>query len=147
MFMRYRGGGIGHKYMREVETKYENMSLERIHGPQPKPSQKNSSVHSMGSSGEGSNTLNPPAEFMDGSQSRGTMDRGGPDGDESDDAGGGRPEVRDRDGVDSSESEDEDYLPPETGNSDDDYGPTDSSDDTDEIESDAGFESYGLADI
>ena len=29
--MRYRGGGIGHKYMREIEEIYENMSRERIH--------------------------------------------------------------------------------------------------------------------
>ena len=31
MFMRYRGGGIGHKYMRAIEELYENMSRERIH--------------------------------------------------------------------------------------------------------------------
>jgi len=31
MFMRYRGGGIGHKYMRVIEERYENMSRERIH--------------------------------------------------------------------------------------------------------------------
>lgn len=31
MFMRYRGGGIGHKYMRVIEELYENMSRERIH--------------------------------------------------------------------------------------------------------------------
>lgn len=31
MFMRYRGGGIGHRYMREIEEIYENMTRERIH--------------------------------------------------------------------------------------------------------------------
>ena len=31
MFMRYRGGGIGHTYMRAIEQIYENMSRERIH--------------------------------------------------------------------------------------------------------------------
>ena len=31
MFMRYRGGGIGHKYMREIEEIYDNMSCERVH--------------------------------------------------------------------------------------------------------------------
>ena len=31
MFMRYRGGGIGHKYMRAIEELYENMSRERTH--------------------------------------------------------------------------------------------------------------------
>ena len=29
--MRYRGGGIGHKYMWEIEKIYENMSRERTH--------------------------------------------------------------------------------------------------------------------
>jgi len=31
MFMRYRGGGIGHKYMRDIEEIYENMSREQVH--------------------------------------------------------------------------------------------------------------------
>ena len=31
MFMRYRGGGVGHKYMRVIESLYEDMSRERIH--------------------------------------------------------------------------------------------------------------------
>jgi len=31
MFMRYRGSGIGHKYMRKIEEIFENMSRERIH--------------------------------------------------------------------------------------------------------------------
>jgi len=31
MFMRFRGGGIGHKYMRVIEDLYENMSRKRIH--------------------------------------------------------------------------------------------------------------------
>ncbi|KAF9784349.1 hypothetical protein BJ322DRAFT_1007005 [Thelephora terrestris] len=34
MFMRYRGGGVGHKYMREVESKYGNMARTRLHGKQ-----------------------------------------------------------------------------------------------------------------
>jgi len=29
--MRYRGGGIGHKYMRAIEEVYENMTRERTH--------------------------------------------------------------------------------------------------------------------
>jgi len=36
MFMRYRGGGIGHTYMRAIEQVYENMSRERIHHKAPK---------------------------------------------------------------------------------------------------------------
>ena len=31
MFMRYRGSGIGHKYMQAIEEVYENMSRERTH--------------------------------------------------------------------------------------------------------------------
>ena len=31
MFMCYRGSGIGHTYMWEIEEIYENMSCERIH--------------------------------------------------------------------------------------------------------------------
>lgn len=31
MFMRYRGGGIGHKYMRGIEAAYANMSRKRVH--------------------------------------------------------------------------------------------------------------------
>ena len=31
MFMRYRGSGIGHRYMREIEDIYENMSCEQLH--------------------------------------------------------------------------------------------------------------------
>lgn len=30
MFMRYRGGGIGHTYMREVENRFEDMSREQV---------------------------------------------------------------------------------------------------------------------
>lgn len=29
MFMRYRGGGIGHRYMREVEDRFEDMRREQ----------------------------------------------------------------------------------------------------------------------
>lgn len=36
MFMRYRGGGIGHKYMREIEEIYENMCRERTHHKEQK---------------------------------------------------------------------------------------------------------------
>ena len=36
MFMRYRGGGIRHTYMRAIKQVYENMSRERIHHKAPK---------------------------------------------------------------------------------------------------------------
>ena len=113
MFMRYRGGGIGHKYMREIEEKYENMSRERVHGDhRSKPS---------------------------------VPDESGSDGDRSDGIGGGEPETRDGGRFDGDESVDEDYAPSETGNFDDNGGPGDSLEDSDEIESDGGHESYGLA--
>ena len=41
MFMWYRGGRVGHKYMQEIEAKYENMSIECDHWdshPKPPPS-------------------------------------------------------------------------------------------------------------
>lgn len=31
MFMRYRGGGVGHRYMRAIEAVCENMARERTH--------------------------------------------------------------------------------------------------------------------
>lgn len=50
MFMRYRGGGIGHKYMRVIEELYENMSRERIHhkvrGGTPLPTDATAAVDS-----------------------------------------------------------------------------------------------------
>ena len=30
MFMRYRGGGIGHRYMRELEDRFEDMRREQV---------------------------------------------------------------------------------------------------------------------
>ena len=30
MFMRYRGGGIGHEYMREIEDRFEDMRREQV---------------------------------------------------------------------------------------------------------------------
>jgi len=129
MFMRYRGGGIGHKYMREVEAKYENMSLERDHYPKPSRSDN------TGACGTSSGGTGPKPPNQSGSAN----------------AGGAR--------SDGDESGDEDYVPPEMDDSDDDYstvcdedsgddsGMADSVEDSDEMGSDGGYESYGLADL
>jgi len=53
MFMRYRGGGIGHRYMREIEDIYENMSRERVHHKENKHLSSNdpTNVDTVGDSG------------------------------------------------------------------------------------------------
>jgi len=137
------------EYMREIEKKYEHMSLKRVHGTQPKPSQNKANAHNTRSCGEKSNIPNPlAAESMDESQADGMSDGGGSDGSDEgewDDVGG--PEAGDEDGVGGDESEDEDNVPPEKGDSDDDRSSAGSAEDSDEIGSDSGYESYGLADL
>ena len=132
MFMRYRGGGVGHKYMRDIEKKYEEMSLERTHGgPHQKPPQAD------------------PAEPADGVRRGGdVLDESRLDENESDDGNG--PEVTDG-GVldtDGDESVDSDYAPSTLAadDSDGDSEWEDYMDDSDEIGSAGGYESYGLAD-
>lgn len=124
MFMRYRGGGIGHKYMREVEAKHENMSLKRSHcGSPPKPSPRKDDTDACGPSGGGER----PGPGAGGGRS---------DGDESDDEDYVPPET---DGSDEGDSTD-------SGEDSDNSSKSDGSVDSDEIESDNGFDSYGLAD-
>ena len=136
MFMRYRGGGVGHKYMREVETKHENMSLERTHrNSHPKPSHNNNKNAGVsGTRSRGKRTSTPDQT-------------GGPLGDDLIPSGG--------------DESDEEYVPPETDGSDDEdstdsggdsgneTGPASSEADeaADEIGSNGGYESYGLADL
>ena len=128
MFMRYRGGGIGHKYMREIEAKYENMSIERDHwNSHPKPTRAN-------------NTGERP--------SRSNNNEG---------EGLGREPPRGSQAADRDESDDTNYVPSESGDSSDDYsagsdddsndGESDGEEDPGEIGSDAGYDSYGLADL
>ena len=129
MSMRYRGGGIGHKYMREVEAKYENMSRERLHGKQPHhkpgPSQMNNA--DVGSTSDSDDGPEDPVRLQGNKPAAGSLgsDRGG-DGE---------------DGEDSEDSEDsEDYVPSEISSSSDEAA------DSDEIVSDFNYDSYGLAD-
>ena len=117
MFMHYHGGGIGHQYMCEIKKKYENISLERIHGNcNPKPSQNN-----MDASASGPKPPDPPGE----------------DEDEMDNENGGESA--------GDESDDGDYMAPETGDESDDDPDDNRFADSNEIESDGGHESYGLA--
>lgn len=129
MFMRYRGGGIGHKYMREIEEKYENMSRERLHGKQPlKPPADNTDAD------DASNTDSEPEDLTQpGTSQAGRVDEpvsGGLDGDV--------------DGDYSDESDDVDFQPPESHSSGSDE---DQVIDSDEMGSDFGYESYGLGDL
>jgi hypothetical protein len=61
MFMRYRGGGIGHKYMREIEAVYEDMSRERIHHKKG----NRRTVHPEKEATTGTNHYNPESESED----------------------------------------------------------------------------------
>lgn len=128
MFMRYRGGGIGHKYMREVEEKYENMSRERLRGKQrPKPPQAN------GVDGNDvSDSDHEPEDLTKQGTSR--AHQAGEPGSEG--LGNGV------DGSDLDGSDDGNRTPPETHSSESDE---DEVVDSDEVGSDLGYESYGLA--
>jgi hypothetical protein len=61
MFMRYRGGGIGHKYMREIEAAYNDMSRERIHHKK----QNRRAVHPEKEAMTGANHDGPESEGED----------------------------------------------------------------------------------
>ena len=122
--MRYRGGGVGHKYMREIEAKYENMSRERLHGKQrPTPTRANDM-----DAGDASDSDSEPKDPQPGmSQSQAGVS--GP-------VSGGLGAGEDRN--DSNKSDDA-----ETRLS---GGDSDEFVDSDEMDSDFGYESYGFAD-
>jgi len=147
MFMRYRGGGVGHEYMREIEAKYENMSIERDHwDSRSKPPRDNNTDINMDVDAAGSDDKGPKPDPKQSGNSE-----GGSGGQRSKSAGGSQ------DGsVNGDDSDDEECVPPESGNSSDncptghnedsgDNKPVDFEGDPDEIGSDGGYESYGLA--
>ena len=132
MFMRYRGGSIGHKYMHEIETRYENMSLERIHrNGNPKPSQSGADATSARAPQPRPESPVEDQESDNNNNETG-LDNGGRG--VSDDMGRGELTRDESDG---------DYAPSETGDESDDGRSVDS----DMIGSDDGYESYGLADF
>ena len=119
MFMRYRGGGIGHKYMRAIEEIYENMSREQAHH-------------------KASKQASSPEEPMN----MGDVDGGGSDDEHEPDAPTNiqTPDATGDD--DNSDLDGSDYEPPET-----DSGGSGSSGEsnTDDVDSEGEVpESYGL---
>jgi hypothetical protein len=121
MFMRYRGGGIGHKYMREVEVQHINMSLERDHWYcRPKTQAQNTSMD-----------VNTNANSKEGPD-----DTIQPDEDEESDGGEYMPQ----------ETSDSSNEGPEDDDSEDNGETAGVEGDSEDLGSDAGYDSYGLAD-
>lgn len=129
MFMRYRGGGVGHKYMRDIEDKYENMSRERSHGEQshraPGPYQANDEDNDHASDDD-----NEPGDSNQPSVSHGGR---------ADESATGSDDGEGEDGL-NGESDNEDYTASSSDNS------SSGGDDSDEVLSDVDYDSYGLAD-
>ena len=126
MFMQYRGGGVGHKYMREIEEKYENMSRERLHGKQRPP------ANNTDTNGANDSDDEPDEPAQPGSPHTSSADGPGSEGPGDDADGNG------------AESDNGDSVPPEMHTSDSDE---DEVVDSDEMGSDLGYESYGLGDL
>jgi hypothetical protein len=125
MFMRYRGGGIGHTYMRAIEKVYENMSRERIHHEE---------------------------RNRRGTQPEASMDTNNTDGADGEDEPTGpscagrdvQPHEQDAVDDDYDEDDDDDYAP------DSDEWSSCSGSDSDDLDSDGnggGDEYYGLGDL
>lgn len=120
--MRYRGGGIGHKYMRQIEEIYENMSRERVHHKERKRQHSPSSNDTMDTSSMG-------ATDADGTNSGSDDER--------------EPETSRDNGLDSDSDSDSDYQYVEV----DSEGSGSSGDDSDGSDFDSEGEpcdSYGL---
>ena len=151
--MRYRGGGVGHKYMREIEEKFENMSRERLHGKQgPKPPQANNVDADSTSNSDDSDEpedIAQPGMSQAGTSQAGMSQAGASQPGVSQAGQAGEPAVDedlggDPDGNNSDESDDVDYMPTETDSSDSEG---DEAADSDDIGSDLGYDSYGLGDL
>ena len=59
MFMQYQGGGVGHKYMRDIESKDENMSRTCLHGKQVRHKPDSPQTDDEGSGDEAEDTVPP----------------------------------------------------------------------------------------
>jgi len=131
MFMRYRGSGIGHKYMRAIEEIYENMSRERIHHKERKrkdaPSDNDAMDVDDESASDGEHEPEVPAQTEAPSGGGGDGGGDGSDGDE-----GGRTDESDED-----EEGDGDFI----SGSDLDSAEVSESDD---VESEGGYEGETL---
>ena len=124
--MRYCGGGVGHKYMREIEEKYENMSQEHLHRKQC-PLANNTDTNGTNDSDD---KPNKPAQ--PGPSHTSSADRPGSEGPGNDADGNG------------AESDDRDSMPPEMHTSDSDK---DEVVDSDKMGLDLSYESYRLGDL
>ena len=153
MFMRYRGGGIGHKYMRAIEQVYENMSRERIHHKQAKRSSTRSEVPAdaddTDSGGEGEGEPTGPQTNQPGGQGGSDTADGDDDGDD------GNNTRRDDDGDDDGNNNGNNNGDDGDDNDDDGDNILDSDlwssgvSDSDDLDSDkncADYDSHGLAD-
>ena len=146
MFMRYWGGGIGHKYMQKVEATYENMSRERSHGKQLRrepgtPQASNEDAHGSGDEPE-DDAHNDGEEPMDYAHNDGneSMDDAHNSSDEPENTMQTGASNIDGDNSELDEAEDEDCELSE-GSSGGDEGEY-----SDEVASEGdGYDSYGLA--
>jgi hypothetical protein len=138
IFMRYRGGGIGHKYMRAIEGVYENFSRERTHHKEYKHKHAPSDGDAMDVDDESPGGDEREPEMPTQSQASPFGVDGG-SGDESNngDDGGDRSET---DG--NSEDENGEEMPGS------DSDPPEASD-SDDVDSDGGYqdEPYGFGDL
>ena len=126
MFMQYCGGGVGHKYMREIDEKYENMSREHLHGKQRRL------ANNMDTNGANDSNDKPNKPAQPGPSHTSSADRPGSEGPGDDADGNG------------AESDDGDSMPPEMHTSDSNK---DEFVDSDKMGLDLSYESYRLWDL
>jgi len=147
MFMRYRGGGVGHTYMRAIEEVYENMSRERIHhkvrkqkGKQPNNDAPMNVDNTDGACGEGEGEGESESEGEAVGSQAGQDTPPGKGGKTSANTLAGHTPNNDDD---DDEDDDDDYVP----DSDSCSSVISDSDDLDSGEDREGYESYGLGDL
>jgi hypothetical protein len=139
MFMHYRGGGVGHKYMQEIEAKHKNMSLERNHWYYSSKTQAQVDGMDVDTGGGGGD---------EGPKS--TMQPGGLEDNKEEDPGS-EPVGRNQEvaGNNEDEPDGDEGIPLEGGSSSDDDSGSEGAGiegDPEELGSDAGYDSYSLAD-
>jgi len=139
MFMRYRGGGIGHKYMRAIEELYENMSRERIHHKGHRRRGTHSTEEASMDLSSADDGDNEGEREPTGSRVSSDARPGGQGENQTTQPGD---TVGDSD--DSEDDEDDDYTSDSDGSR---SSGTSDSDDLDSDEDCGGYESYGFGDL
>jgi len=151
IFMRYRGGGIGHRYMRAIEEIYENMSRERMHhkerGRKDAPLDKDAMDVDDESASDDEREPEVPAQSQPDQH---TPPGDGSAGDEEGDKNGSNEDGEEDEGDEDGEEDEGD----EGREDDDDCAPGSDSDpseasEPDDVVSDGGYEdeSHGLGDL